>query len=81
MSRTVRKLKIPDEVELKYWGAKTRVDMKLRGEGNNEFSGTLSDLKETVKFHARGENYYTPTKQITLVPPPMLTELKREVDA
>ena len=52
--------------------------MKLRGEANNEFAGTLSDLKETVKFHARGENYYTPTKQITLVPPPMLTELKRD---
>jgi hypothetical protein len=78
MSRTLRKLQIPDEVELNYWGAKTRVDMKLRGEGNNEFAGTLSDLKETVKFHARGENYYTPTKQITLVPPPMLTELKRD---
>src|SRR5204862_4981526 len=47
MSRTLRKLKIPDEVELNYWGAKTRVDMKLRAEGNNEFAGTLSDLKET----------------------------------
>jgi hypothetical protein len=78
MSRTVRKLKIPDEVELSYWGAKTKVDMKLRAEANNEFAGTLSDLKETVKFHARGENYYTPVKQITLVPPPMLTELKRD---
>jgi len=78
LSRTLRKLKIPDEVELNYWGTKTRVDMKLRAEGNNEFAGTLSDLKETVKFHARGENYYTPTKKITLVPPPMLTELKRD---
>jgi hypothetical protein len=77
-SRKLRKLKIPDEVELSYWGAKTRVDMKLRAEANNEFAGTLSDLKETVKFHARGENYYTPDKQITLVPPPMLTELKRD---
>ena len=52
--------------------------MKLRGEANNEFSGTLSDLKESVKFYARGENYDTPTKLITLVPPPMLTELKRD---
>lgn len=77
-SRRLRKLKIPDEVELRYWGAKTRVDMKLRGEANNEFAGTLSDLKETVKFYARGENYYTPDKTITLVPPPMLTELKRD---
>lgn len=78
MSRKVRKLKIPDDVELFYWGAKTRVDMKLKAEANNEFSGTLSDLKETVKFYARGENYDTPTKQITLVPPPMFTELKRD---
>jgi hypothetical protein len=78
MSRKLRKLKIPDEVELYYWGAKTRVDMKLRAEPNNEFSGTLSDLKESVKFYARGENYDTPTRLITLVPPPMLTELKRD---
>jgi hypothetical protein len=78
MSRKVRKLTIPSEVELFYWGAKTRVDMKLKGEANNEFSGTLSDLKESVKFYARGENYDTPTKQITLVPPPMFTELKRD---
>lgn len=77
-SRTLRKLDIPEEVELSYWGAKTRVDMKLRAEANNEFAGTLSDLKETVQFHARGENYYTPRMQITLVPPPMLTELKRD---
>ncbi|MSR54977.1 MAG: hypothetical protein EXS09_17070 [Gemmataceae bacterium] len=78
MSRTIRKLKIPDDVTLFYKGAKTDVDMKLRQEGNNEFSGTLSDLKESVRFYARGENYETPTKLITLVPPPMLTELKRD---
>jgi molybdopterin converting factor small subunit len=78
MSRALRKLKIPDEVELRYWGPKTRVDMKLRAEPNNEFSGTLSDLKESIKFFARGENYDTPTRIITLVPPPMLTELLRD---
>src|SRR5262245_54048759 len=78
MSRTLRRLDIPEDVDLYYWGAKTRVDMKLRREANNEFAGTLSDLKESVKFYARGENYDTPTKLITLVPPPMLTELKRD---
>ncbi len=78
MSRTMRKLKIPDEVTLYYKGAKTRVDMKLRAEANNEFTGTLTDLKESVKFTARGENYSTPEKLITLVPPPMLQELKRD---
>ena len=50
------------------------------GEANNEFSGTLSDLKESVKFFVRGENYDTPTRQITLVPPPMFIELKRDED-
>lgn len=78
MSRTMRKLKIPDEVELKYWGLKTSVEMKLRPEPNNEFSGVLSDLKESVRFFARGENFDTATKIITLVPPPTLTELKRD---
>jgi hypothetical protein len=78
MSRTLRKLDIPEDVALYYWGAKSRVDMKLRREANNEFAGTLTDLKESVKFFARGENYDTPTRLITLVPPPMLTELKRD---
>jgi len=78
MSRTIRKLKIPETVTLYYKGAKTDVDMKLQLERNNEFSGTLSDLKESVRFYARGEDYDTPTKLITLVPPPMLTELKRD---
>ena len=78
MARTLRKLEIPREVSLSYRGAKTKVEMTLRGEANNEFTGTLADLKESVRFTARGENYRTPEKLITLVPPPMLQELKRD---
>ena len=78
MARTLRKLEIPREVTLYYRGTKTKVEMTLRGEPNNEFSGTLADLKESVRFTARGENYRTQEKLITLVPPPMLQELKRD---
>jgi hypothetical protein len=78
MARTLRKLEIPREVSLSYKGAKTKVEMTLRGEANNEFTGTLADLKESVRFTARGENYRTQEKLITLVPPPMLQELKRD---
>lgn len=77
-SRRYRKLAIPDEVSLRYRGVKTRVDMTLRGEANNTFSGTLADLKESIRFTARGADYTTPEKRITLVPPPMLQELKRD---
>ena len=42
---------------------------------DNEYSGVLSDLKESVRFTANGEDYYTPYKTITLVPPPGLIEL------
>ncbi len=35
----------------------------------------LSDLKESVRFTANGEDYYTPYKKITLVPAPSLIEL------
>ena len=64
----LRKLKIPDEVELSLLGGQDAGGHEAPGEANNEFAGTLSDLKETVRFHARGENYYTPDKLITLVP-------------
>ena len=77
MSRTLRSLKIPDDVSLSYRGRKTRVEMPMRNEGSNEFVGIMSDLKENVTFRARGDDYTTPDKQIELVPAPAIAELKR----
>jgi len=74
---TLRRLEVPERVEVKYWGAQTSNRMELlRGPGW-EYAGTLADLKETVKFWARGADYYTATRSITLVPPPSLQQLRR----
>lgn len=74
---TLRRLQVPERVEVKYWGLQTSNRMELlRGPGW-EYSGTLGDLKESVQFWARGADYYTATCSITLVPPPALQQLKR----
>ncbi|MEZ6142037.1 MAG: hypothetical protein R3B84_15840 [Zavarzinella sp.] len=78
MTRTLRKLDIPKEVELFYSGVKTSVDMKMRPEQYNEFSATMTDLKESVEFYTRGENFDTPTRKITLVPAPTLQLFQRD---
>src|SRR5208282_5217975 len=43
-------------------------------------SGVLTDLRESVRFTANGEDYYTPYKTIIVVPPPSLVELTRDED-
>jgi hypothetical protein len=74
---TLRRLEVPERVEVRYWGVQTSNRMELlRGPGW-EYAGTLGDLKESVKFWARGADYYTATRSITLVPPPALQQLKR----
>ncbi|MCS6850488.1 MAG: hypothetical protein NZ700_04880 [Gemmataceae bacterium] len=80
MSRRLRELKIPGEVVVYYRGSTIRDDMTLSRGGDNEFSGTLSDLKESVRFTVRGLDYYTPWKTITVVPPPSVVSLSRDED-
>ncbi len=77
MARRFRDLQIPDEVKVYYQGETVRSDQSLSKLGDNEYSGVLSDLKESVRFRANGEDYYTPYKRITVVPPPNLAELTR----
>src|SRR5262249_4476167 len=80
MSRTLRKLEIPQTVSIHYWGAKTSNEMPMtRQQDSNEFTCVLSELKESVKFYVQGEDFSTyPYKRITLVPPPMLTKLEKD---
>jgi len=78
MSRTLRQLEIPEEVTLSYWGDNTQSDQTLRREDNNEYAGTLQDLKETVRFQAHAIDYWTKPRTIAIVPPPTLQELERE---
>jgi hypothetical protein len=75
MARRLRKLAIPNQVVVHYRGDTVRSEQTLKKQAENEYSGVLSDLKESVRFTVHGEDYYTPYKKITLVPPPGLIEL------
>jgi len=80
-SRTLRKLLIPGAIHVYYRGANTKNDQPKDIQADNKYAVGLNDLKESVRFTARGEDYYTPYKKITLVPPPnikLLTVDKEE---
>jgi hypothetical protein len=78
--RKLRKLAVPANVTVQYWGKKSSNVMPLtRQQHPSEFAGVLSDLKESVRFYVKGEDFTTyPDRLITLVPAPMLTRLERD---
>jgi hypothetical protein len=78
MARRLRKLLIPDGVVVYYRGETIRSEQTLKKQADQEYSGVLSDLKESVRFRVNGEDYYTPYQRITVVPPPSLVELTRD---
>ena len=84
MSRQLRHLGVPEDAEIRGWGVKTNFDRKMRSEPNNVFFVVLTsgskdkDITESVRFDVRGENFTTPARAVTLVPPPMLQELSRD---
>ncbi|WP_149108949.1 mitotic spindle assembly checkpoint protein MAD1 [Limnoglobus roseus] len=77
MTRTVRRLDIPDAMTLSYGGAKTRGRINLNREAGNIFSGEVSGLKESIRFTVKGADFTTTARAITLVPPPMFAKLTR----
>jgi hypothetical protein len=89
MSRTLRRLAIPDAVTLTYRGLPADPDARGRDQGstsgsirltrepNGDFSAEVAGLKESVSFVVRAEDYRTAPRDIILVPPPMLTRLYR----
>ncbi len=78
MRRKLRKLEIPDDVRVSYRGESVRSEMTLQKEGTNEYTGTLTDLREPVGYQACAADYCTPVRRIDVVPPPALAELLRE---
>ncbi|HEV3258537.1 MAG TPA: hypothetical protein VG013_16795, partial [Gemmataceae bacterium] len=80
MKRRLRKLKIPDEVKVILDGRTTHSEQGLPKQADNEYAGTLTDLKESVRFIVRGEDYETLPKKITIVPPPELVQLAMDAD-
>lgn len=77
MRGVFRRLEVPDRVELRYWGKQTSSTTDLERTSDWEYVGALSDLKESVEFWARAADYYTPTKKVTVVPPPSLLYIER----
>lgn len=71
-SRTLRHLEIPKLIHVYYRGASTKSDHTHDLQPDNKYAVGLADLKESVRFTARGADYYTPYKKITLVPPPSI---------
>ena len=74
-SRRLRRLEIPVNVEVLYRGATTSSEQTMPPGVDHEFSGTVSDLRESLRFTVRGEDYYTPYRRIIVVPPPGIVDL------
>ena len=77
MGRTLRRLDVPDNVKLVYSGQTKSGDITLGPLKNQEFKARVSELKETIDFVVRAEDFRTPNRTITLIPPPMFTQLTR----
>ena len=86
MGRTLRKLDAPDAVTFRYAGitrpgAKsaggTRGEVRLTRDPSGEFSADVTGLKESVAYTVRAKDFRTDSREIILVPPPMLTRLSR----
>ena len=73
--RRLRKLDIADRVTLAYAGQSKTGDVTLAPQGGQEFASPVSDLKESVRFVVRAEDFRTTPRAITLVPPPLFTKL------
>jgi hypothetical protein len=78
MSRTLRKLEIPEEALLIYKGNTTSSQTTMQRLADNEYTGQFGDLKETVTFSVQGLDYYTAPSKVVVVDPPVLEQLLRE---
>lgn len=80
MSRTLRKLVIPQEVKVIARGDTSVVSEPCVPQRDNKFSFALDKLKESANVRMRGEDYFTPVKHITLVAPPSVRRLSVDKD-
>ena len=89
MRRTMRKLIVPATVIVNLSGPTTRntITLERKDLSTNDYTGTFPELKErnpgeiwTFEYSAHGEDYTTPTRKLTSMPPPTLINLSREDD-
>ena len=74
-SRKLRRLSIPKTVTVYYRGDNTKNSSEHLKLPDNKYAIGLNELKESVRFTVQGEDYYTPYKKITLVPPPTVSSM------
>ncbi len=72
MSRTLRKLNVPEEVEVTFRGEETSFGETKPLESGNKYTVSLDRLRDSTKFRlrVRGDDYFTQPKTIALVPAP-----------
>jgi hypothetical protein len=75
--RTLRHLDRPGSVAFEYSGVRTGGGGTLNPENSSEFSGEIGGLREDVTFVIKAEDYRTPQRAITLIPPPALVKLNQ----
>ncbi len=80
MSRTLRKLVVPEQVMSVARGETSVVSEPCEPKDNQKFAFDLNKLKETSRLRMRGADYYTPAKLITLVAPPSVRRLSVDKD-
>ncbi len=78
LHRSVRKLIIPSEVSLVFKSNRTTNTHTMTREANNEFTGNFGELKESVTYTVRGEDYITSRRSIDVVDRPGLEKLESE---
>jgi hypothetical protein len=77
MSRTLRKLEVPADKEVKVIarGDTSIVSEPCEMQTDRKFAFALRKLKETSRVRLQAADYYTPVKLITLVAPPSVRRL------
>ncbi len=77
--RYVRKLALPSNINLTYETVRgSDGTVPLSSEGYGVYAGMITDLKESLSFRVKAEDFWTPRKKITIVPPPMISEFYRD---
>src|SRR5262249_10177402 len=76
--RSLRELVVPGQVILVSNGRQSTQTSSLTRAAGNEFATSFSDLKESVTYTVRGEDYVTPPRTITVVERPRVERLETE---
>jgi len=79
MRRTMRKLTVPSKVVLTYTKkSKSTTDIiNMTPTAGHLFTANIGELKDSITFNVRGEDYVTPNRNIRVVERPRVESLKR----